>query len=316
LLDQWLMNEHLESMMSHEHQHSAPSEMPSRAFAIGVALNTAFVVIEAAVGWVSGSLALLADAGHNLSDVATLMIAWGAAYLSQRPPTSRRTYGWGRLSILAALINAVLLLVAVGAIALEALQRVQSGSAVPHGGTVMAVAAIGILVNGATTLLFARGRHGDLNIMAAFQHMAADTAVSVGVVVSGALILMSGKAWIDPAVSLMIAALIAWSSWSLLRSSMHLAVDGVPDQIDEQAVEAYLRSIPGVTDCHDLHIWPLSTTRVALTVHLVKQDATIDDILTQEIAEGLQSRFQIAHATIQFEHGNGPVCALKRANVV
>ena len=302
--------------MSHEHHPSAPSEATSRAFALGVALNTAFVGVEAVAGWMSGSLALLADAGHNLSDVATLLIAWGAAYLAQRPPTSRRTYGLGRLSILAALINAVLLLVAVGAIALEALQRLSSDSTVPHAGTVMAVAAVGMLVNGATTLLFARGRHGDLNIMAAFQHMAADTLVSLGVVVSGALILISGEAWIDPVVSIVIAALIGWSSWSLLRSSMHLAVDGVPEHVDEQAVEAYLRSIPGVMDCHDLHIWPLSTTRVALTVHLVKPDATIDDAMTHALADELEARFKIAHATIQFEHGNGPVCALKPANVV
>ena len=302
--------------MTHVHDHSAPAGTTSRAFALGVALNTAFVVVESVAGWMSGSLALLADAGHNLSDVATLLIAWGAAHFSQRSPTSRRTYGLGRLSVLAALINAVLLLVAVGAIALEALQRLQAGGTMPHGGTVMAVAALGILVNGATTLLFARGRHDDLNIMAAFQHMAADTLVSLGVVVSGAFILWTGRAWIDPAVSLVIAALIGWGSWSLLRSSVHLAVDGVPEHIDERAVAEYLRNIPGITDFHDLHIWPLSTTMVALTVHLVKPGAAIDDAFTHAIADELQHRFNIAHATIQLEQGNGPDCALKPTNVV
>ena len=270
--------------MSHEHHASAPFETTSRAFALGVALNTAFVGVEAVAGWMSGSSGrprrcrAQSERCCDITDCLGSRIPLAAT--THVSPNLRP----GRLSILAALINAVLLLVAVGAIALEAVQRISSDSTVPHAGTVMAVAAIGILVNGATTLLFARGRHGDLNIMAAFQHMAADTLVSLGVVVSGALILISGQAWIDPVVSLVIAALIGWSSWSLLRSSMHLAVDGVPELVDEQAVDAYLRSIPGVTDCHDLHIWPLSTTRVALTVHLVKPDATIDDDIDPRVS--------------------------------
>lgn len=300
----------------HEHSHEPRTETASRAFAIGIGLNTAFVILEAIAGWTSGSLALLADAGHNLSDVAALVMAWGAAYLGARPPSARRTYGLGRLTVLAALANALLLLAAVGAIALEAVQRLGSGESATHGGTIILVAGLGILVNGATALLFLRDRHRDLNINAAFQHMAADTAVSLGVVLSGALILATGKAWIDPMVSLVIAGLIAWGSWRLLRSSAHLAVDGIPEAIDEVAVAAYLRGLPGVVDLHDMHIWPLSTTKVALTAHLIRPGAAIEDVFTQCVGEHLLQQFGIAHATIQLEQGDGPACPLKPAHIV
>lgn len=299
----------------HEHSLEPQTETASRAFAIGIGLNTAFVILEAIAGWTSGSLALLADAGHNLSDVAALVMAWGAAYLGARPPSARRTYGLGRLTVLAALANALLLLAAVGAIALEAVQRLGSGESA-DGYTVMVIAGLGILVNGATALLFLRDRDRDLNIRAAFQHMAADTAVSLGVVLSGALILATGKAWIDPMVSLVIAGLIAWGSWRLLRSSAHLAVDGIPEAIDEVAVAAYLRGLPGVVDLHDMHIWPLSTTKVALTAHLVRPGAVIDDSFTQSVGEHLLQQFGIAHATIQLEQGDGPACPLKSAHIV
>lgn len=300
----------------HDHHHHDAPEIGSRAFAIGIVLNTLFVVVEASAGLWSGSLALLADAGHNLSDVAALGIAWGAAYLGQRPPSARRTYGLSRLTVLAAFANAVLLLIAVGAIAIEAFQELSAGSGSVRGGTVMAVAGLGILVNGATTLLFVRDRHRDLNIEAAFQHMAADTAVSLGVVISGAIILLTGKMWIDPLVSLGVAALIAWGSWRLLRASMNLAVDGVPDAVDHAAVRAFLTGAPGVSEIHDLHIWPLSTTKVALTVHLVRPGAALDDAFLGSLTHDLEHRFGISHATIQIEAGGSHACPLKPDHIV
>jgi cobalt-zinc-cadmium efflux system protein len=298
------------------HRHISPRPTASRAFGLGIGLNLLFIVVEATAGWLSGSLVLLADAGHNLSDVAALAMAWGAAYLGSRPPSARRTYGLGRLTVLAALANAILLLVAVGAIALEAIERLQGGYSAAEGSVVMTVAGAGILINGATALLFLRDRHKDLNINTAFQHMAADTAVSFGVVLSGALILATGYTSIDAVVSLLIAVMIGWSSWRILRSSLHLAVDGVPDDIDEAEVLAYLRGLPGVVDVHDMHIWPLSTTVVALTVHLVRPGAPVSDDFTNATADYLLKHFGIAHATIQIEEGSGPACRLKPAQVV
>jgi len=251
--------------------------------------------------------------------VLALLLAWGAAWLGRRRPTRERTYGYGRSSILASLANAVVLLVSVGAIAVEAVQRLATGVAAGDvgGRTVMLVAAAGILVNGITAWLFARGRGGDLNVRGAFQHMAADAAVSAGVVVSGLVILLTGWAWLDPAVSLVIAAVILVSTWGLLRDSVNLALDKVPDGVDATAVRSYLAGLPGVTEIHDLHIWGLSTTETALTAHLVRPGAGTDDALLCRACEELRERFGIGHATLQVEDGDpAQPCALAPESVV
>lgn len=296
----------------HSHSH-APANF-DRAFAIGVALNVGFVAIEATYGVIANSLALLADAGHNLSDVAGLLLAWGAVWLGRRTPTAKRTYGFGRTSILAALANAVLLLVAIGAIAWEAIRRFEAPQPV-EGGTVMVVAAIGIVINTATALLFMRGRKGDINIRGAFLHMAADAGVSAGVVVAGLVITMTGWLWLDPVVSLVIVVVIALGTWGLLKDSVAMAIDAVPPGIDRDEVFAHLQGLEGVTEVHDLHIWPLSTTSTALTVHLVRSDDRIDDAFTAKVTEALKDRFGIGHATIQFETGQ-IACDLKPDHVV
>lgn len=299
---------------AHGHGHSHAPASFDRAFAIGVGLNIAFVTIEAVFGVLSNSLALLADAGHNLSDVAGLLLAWAAAWLGRRRPTARRTYGFGRTSILAALANAGLLLVAIGAIAWEAIRRFESPQPV-EGGTVMAVAAVGIVINGATAMLFMRGRKSDINVRGAFLHMAADAAVSAGVVVAGLVILNTGWLWLDPVVSLVIVAVIALGTWGLLKDSVALAIDTVPAGIDRDEVEAHLRSLPTVTDVHDLHIWPLSTTSTALTAHLVRESDQVDDVLTAKISADMKARFGIAHVTVQFETG-AIACHLEPDHVV
>ena len=298
------MSNHEHSGHSHGggHGHSHAPASFDRAFAIGVALNLGFVLVEAGFGLVSHSLALLADAGHNLSDVAGLLLAWGAAWLGRRRPTSQRTYGFGRTSILAALGNAMLLLVAIGAIAWEAVRRFQN----PHpveGELVMIVAAVGIVINGLTAWLFAKGRKDDINIRGAFLHMAADAAVSACVVMAGLAIVYTGWLWLDPVVSLAIVAVIGVSTWSLLNDSMAMAIDAVPAGIDRNAVEAHLRAQPDVTDVHDLHIWPLSTTSTALTVHLVRANNRIDDAFIVGLSAELTERFGIDHATVQLETG-------------
>jgi cobalt-zinc-cadmium efflux system protein len=270
------------------------------AFAIGVALNLAFVVIEATFGFFAHSLSLIADAGHNLSDVLGLVLAWCAAALSLRAPTERRTYGWKSSSILAALFNAILLLVSVGAIAWEAVRRLHNPPDVA-GRTIIWVSAIGIVINSATALMFFSGRKHDINIRGAFMHMAADAAVSLGVVLAGWAILVTGMRWIDPAVSLVIAAVIVWGTWSLLRDSINLALHGVPEGIELPAVRAYLASLPHVTGVHDLHVWPMSTTETALTAHLVRDVDDCDCSLLDKAAKDLRVRFQIQHATLQFE---------------
>jgi cobalt-zinc-cadmium efflux system protein len=301
----------------HGHAHAGHSHAPAafdRAFAIGVTLNVAFVVIEAVYGIVAHSLALLADAGHNLSDVAGLLLAWGAAWLARREPTAKRTYGFGRTTILAALANAMLLLAATGAIAVEAVQRFARPEPV-QGVTVMVVAGVGILVNTVTALLFMRGRKDDINIRGAFLHMAGDAAVSAGVVVAALVILSTGWAWLDPAVSLAIVAVIAIGTWGLLKDSLAMAVDAVPPGIDTDAVAEHLRSLPGVVAVHDLHIWPLSTTLTALTAHLVRAEPRIDDAFTAGVAAELKARFGIAHATLQLETGAEP-CHLEPPHVV
>ena len=282
------------------HGHAHPTPGPNdwnRAFAIGIVLNLGFVVVEALYGWKAGSLALLADAGHNLSDVAGLILAWGAALAGRLAPTRQRTYGWQRASILAALANAVLLLVAMGALAVEAFQRLQAPEPVA-GWTVIVVAAIGVLINGITAALFMAGSKDDLNIRGAFLHMAGDALVSLGVVAAGVLYLQFGWVWLDPVMSLVIALVIVLGTWGLLRQSLHLAFDGVPDGIDLLEVHAWLRSLPGVTGVHDLHVWALGTSEVALTAHLVMPAGHPGDAFFTELAQVLAQRFRIHHPTI------------------
>jgi len=284
----------------HGHVH-APADF-GRAFAIGTALNVAFVCVEAGFGFAADSVALLADAGHNLSDVLGLLIAWGAATLAKRPASERYTYGLKSSSILAALANAVLLLVAVGAILLETLQRLNDPPAVAAG-VLIWVAAIGIVVNTATAMLFLRGRHGDVNVRGAFLHMAADALVSAGVVVAGLLIAATGFSWIDPVVSLGIVAVILWSTWGLFRDSLGMALQAVPKGIDPARVGQQLRTLPGVARVHDLHIWPMSTTENALTVHLTMPGGHPGDAFLTELQHRLDHDFGIGHATIQIEMG-------------
>lgn len=286
--------------MAHDHSHSHAPASFGRAFAIGISLNLAFVAVEAGFGILSGSMALLADAGHNLSDVLGLVIAWGGAILSRRPPSGRYTYGLRGSSILAALLNALLLLVAIGAIAWEAVRRFSEPQPVA-GSTVMMVAGVGIIVNTATALLFARGRKGDLNIRGAFLHMAADAAVSAGVVIAGLLILLTGATWIDPVVSLLIAAVVFFGTWSLLKASIQMSLGAVPSGIDLEDVRRELAAMPGVARVHDLHVWPISTSEVALTAHLVTPAGHPGDAFLAEIQDKMARQFHIEHCTIQIE---------------
>jgi len=290
--------------MTHDH-----SNRYDRAFAVAVALNLVFVATEAAFGALAHSLALLADAGHNLSDVAGLLLAWGAVVLARRAPTQRRTYGWRGSSILAALANAVLLLIAVGAIAWEAVGRFARPEPVAAG-TVIGVAAVGIVINAATAMLFFAGRKGDVNLRGAFLHMAADAGVSLGVVVAGFIIAATGWTWVDPVVSFGIAAIITIGTWGLLRESVNLALHAVPEGVDPAAVIDHLAGLEGVTAVHDLHIWPMSTTEVALTAHLVRPEVANDDALLARICEELHARFGIEHVTIQVERDATHFCSL------
>ena len=292
----------------HRHGHSASFD---RAFAIGIALNLGFVAIEAIYGLLADSVALLADAGHNFSDVLGLALAWGGATLARTPPSKRFTYGLRGSSILAALANAVLLLVALGAIVLEAVQRIGDPPAVA-GATVSVVAAIGIVVNGATALLFARGRKGDINIRGAFLHMAGDAAVSAGVVVAGLVIWRTGIGWIDPVTSLVIAAVIFWQTWGLLKEAIEMSLAAVPRGIDFDAVGEALARLPGVAGTHDLHIWPMSTTETVLTAHLVIPGGHPGDRFLVDAQAMLHDRFAIAHATLQIEVDPECYCALEK----
>jgi cobalt-zinc-cadmium efflux system protein len=267
---------------------------------IAVALNLLFVAIEGCFGFLSNSVALIADAGHNLGDVLGLVCAWTAMFLARRPPGGNFTYGLGRSSVLAALANAVLLLVACGAIAWEALGRIAAPPPVA-GATVVGVAAVGILLNGISAWLLHGGIHDDLNRRSAYVHMLGDAAVSAGVLVSGGLIVLTGWNWLDPAVSLLIVAIILASTWGLLRDSLHLSLDGVPAGVNSKAVLSYLADQQGVTDVHDLHIWALSTTSVALTAHLVVPDREAEDTLLGSLTPSLKRRFRIDHATLQIE---------------
>jgi len=296
----------------HDHDHAghhhgaghghAPANFGT-AFAVGIGLNAAFVLIEAVNGIVGNSVALLADAGHNLSDVLGLVVAWVAAVLSRRPPSPRYTYGLRGSSILAALFNAVFLLITTGAIALEAIQRLVEP--VPVAGmTMVVVAAIGILINSATALMFLRGREHDINIRGAYLHMAADAAVSAAVVFAGLVILWTGQRWVDPIMSLAVAVVILWGSIGLLKESVWMSLAGVPSSIDVDLVEAELAELDGVETVHDLHVWPLSTTETALTAHLVAPDVASTDALLQEARRMLHDRFRIEHCTLQIERNH------------
>jgi cobalt-zinc-cadmium efflux system protein len=286
--------------MSSVHEHSPHQRHAGfdRAFAIGIALNLGFVLVEAFYGWKVNSLALLADAGHNLSDVAGLVLAWGGALAGRLRADDRHTYGWKRASILAAFVNALVLLVAMGSLGWEAVQRLRSPEPI-QGVTVMVVAGIGIVVNTATALLFMRGRAHDLNIRGAFVHMAADALVSAGVVVAGGLSLWFGWAWLDPVASLAIAAVILAGTWSLFRQSLHLLFDGVPEGVDLREVQALLEALPGVAQVHDLHVWAMGSAQTALTAHLVMPDGPAGDAFLQDATRQLHERFEIEHVTLQ-----------------
>jgi cobalt-zinc-cadmium efflux system protein len=282
----------------HGHDHSHAPENFDRAFAIGITVNIAFVAIEAFYGWRVNSLALLADAGHNLGDVAGLVLAWGGALAGKLRPDQKYTYGWKRASIVAAFANAVLLLVAMGSLAWEAIGRL-SAPPPTQGFTVMAVAGIGIFVNLGTALLFMRGRHGDINIQGAYLHMASDALVSLGVVIAAGLSLWLGWSWLDPVASLVIALVIVAGTWGLLRRSLRLMFDGVPEHIDLAAVRHALESLPGVLRVHDLHVWATGTTDVALTAHLVMPEGHPDDPFFEDATCRLRDRFRIGHVTLQ-----------------
>ncbi|MDX1795734.1 MAG: cation diffusion facilitator family transporter [Hydrogenovibrio sp.] len=292
-------------MSHHHHDHHHEITDYNRAFAIGVLLNIAFVIVEVIYGLLADSLALIADAGHNLSDVMSLLLAWGAHWLATRPASDKRTYGFRKTTILSSLISAVVLLIALGGIAWEAIERLTTPQVV-NGNIVIVVAAIGVVINTATALLFVSGQKHDLNLRGAFLHMAADAAISLGVVIAGVVILFTGWNWLDPILSLGIVVIILIGTWGLLKESLNLSIDGVPKQVDTQAIKEYLHNLDAVSDLHDLHIWALSTTENALTVHLVTPKETIDNTLIAEIQQHLKDHHHIAHATIQFENERMP----------
>ena len=288
---------------AHAHGHVHAPKNFGLAFAVGIALNTGFIIAEVSYGLMANSLALLADAGHNLSDVLGLLLAWGASVLARRVPSSRFTYGLRSTSILAALVNAILLLTVTGGIAWEAIQRIAHPDQV-QSMTVIVIAAIGVVINTATALMFMRGGDDDLNIRGAFLHMAGDALISLGVVIAGVVIMYTGWLWLDPAVSLVIAVLVVLGTWSLLRDSAKLALQAVPQGLPAEKVRAYLQTLPGVAAIHDLHIWGMSTTETALTVHMVMPGGHPGDAFNCSVADELQRQFSIGHATIQVETGD------------
>ncbi len=303
--------------MTHNHEHShrhGPTDY-NRIFVIAVALNLGFVGVEVVYGLLANSLALLADAGHNLSDVLGLSLAWGASVLARREPSPRRTYGLRRSSILAALLNAFLILIAVGAIAWEAIQRLGSPGAVA-GQTVIWVAAIGVVINTVSALLFISGQKEDMNLRGAFLHLASDAAVSLGTMLAGATLLVTGWAWLDPAMSLVISVVILAGTWGLLMDALHLVLDGVPENIEPAVVKNYLVGLPGVIEVHDLHIWAMSTTETALTAHLVIPTGFPGDSFIATTCKALHDQFEIEHATLQIEIGDGHPCALAPDHLV
>lgn len=287
--------------MSHNHTHLATNY--NKAFAVGIILNVAFSLIEAIYGFLSNSMALVADAGHNFSDVISLVIAWGAIYLAAKKPTPRRTYGFSRLTILASLASAILLLIAVGAISLESVKRFSNPQQL-EGTTIIIVAGIGIIINLITAFMFIKDQQKDINIKGAFLHMMADAGVSFGVVLAGIAILSTGWLWLDPAISILIVVIILIGTWGLLKDSLNLVLDYVPKNINPDEVKKYLEDLPEVEEVHDLHIWAMSTTEVALTAHLIIPEKTTDDIFLQNICKTLYKRFEIDHPTIQIEKNN------------
>ena len=295
-------------MSPHSDEHTYVEQNFTRAFAIGVTLNVVYVFAQVIFGIAGHSLALLADAGHNFGDVLGLVLAWGASYLAKRPATARRTYGWRRTSIMAALLNAIFLMVAVGGITWEALRRFGHREGV-DAKMVIGVAAIGIVLNGITAWFFMSGRKSDLNIRGAFVHMAADAAVSAGVVVAGVAIYFTGWTLLDPITSILINVIIVIGTWSLLRESFNLVTDAVPEHVDLVAVKKYLDELPDVTAVHDLHVWAMSTTQIALTAHLVMPDQSAGDMFLHNVCEHLHRAFGIEHATIQIEQ-NAEACSL------
>jgi len=313
-----MSHEHSEDEHSHEHRagHSHAPKDFNRAFAVGVLLNSALVVGQVIFGLIAHSLALVADAGHNFADVLGLALAWWASRLATSKPTEKHTYGFRGFSILAAVANAVLLLVSMGAVGWEAIIRLENPPEV-HGEIVIWIAAAGIIVNGLSAWLFFAGRKSDLNVRGAFLHLASDAGISLGVVVAGVAILLTGKLWIDPVASLLIVATILYSTWGLLKSSINLSLQAVPEHIDRNAVEAFLRGLPGISEVHDLHIWPMSTNETALTAHLVKSDGNIDDGMLSTVSKTLREKFRIEHSTIQLERGDrSHPCSLAPDDVV
>jgi cobalt-zinc-cadmium efflux system protein len=284
----------------HTHHEHASFDPTQRAFAVGVTLNLIFVAVELAFGFWANSLSLLADAGHNFSDVIGLLIAWGALKLAQRKPTTRFTYGLRSSTIMAALANAMLLLVAVGGIVWEGVHRLSEPEAV-NGSVMIWVALLGVFINTGTALMLQHGSKNDINVRGAFLHMLGDAAVSLGVVVAGLLVLWLGWLWLDGAMSILIAAVILWSTWSLFKESINLSLHAVPRQLDAGEVREYLAGLPGVSEVHDLHIWAMSTTEIALTAHLLMPSGHPGDNFFYEVSEGLEKRFHIDHPTLQIE---------------
>lgn len=308
------MTDHHDHGSAHDGHHGPRSY--GRAFAVGIALNMVFVIVETVYGLVAGSVALVADAAHNLSDVLGLGLAWAAFVLAQRKPTRQRTYGLRKTTILAALANSALLLVAIGGVAWEAVGRLRHPSKI-EGGVVMAVATVGVVINGTSALLFAKDRKRDANVKGAFLHLAADAAVSLGVVLTGAVILKTGWMLLDPLVSLVVSGVILIGTWGLLKQSVNLALDAVPEGIDAEAVNTYLAGLPGVLGVHDLHIWAMSTTETALTAHLVMATGTCEPRFLGDVEKSLHERFKIDHATMQVESPETPVpCRLASAEAL
>ncbi|AMM51336.1 hypothetical protein TH61_09360 [Rufibacter sp. DG15C] len=296
--------------MEHSHSHSHAHALPAggnlnKAFGWGIALNILFVLVEAGAGWYYNSLALLTDAGHNLTDVVSLLLAFFAIKLSQRKPTERFTYGYGKTTTLVSLLNAILLMLAVGAIGWEAIGRLGTSPEL-NGAAISIVAVIGIAINAGTALLFFRNKEHDINVKGAYLHMAADALVSLGVVVAGLIMRYTGWFWIDAVLSLIIVGIIVWSTWGLLKESLRLSLDAVPQGIDLKAIQTYLRQVPGVEQIHDLHVWAMSSTENSLTAHLVVTDAYQDEQLST-IRTELKEHFQIQHVTIQVERGTMPL---------
>lgn len=295
--------------MARDHSHTSVNY--STAFIVGIFLNVSFVIIELWFGYTSHSLALTSDAVHNLTDVFGLLIAWAGIWFATRTPSKKHTYGYGRGSILTSLFNAILIFVAAGGIFVEALHRINAPASV-MGNTVIWVAIVGIIINGVTALLFLKGRKNDINIRGAFVHMAADAGVSLGVVLAGFAITLTGIAWIDPVVSIVIAGVIIFSTWSLMKESLNLSLDAVPESIERDKVENYLKGIAGVVAVHDLHIWAISTKETGLTAHLIYGDESVTDDSLQQASEGLLNKFHIGHATLQIEKDKtGRFCKLE-----